>query len=139
MQTIYQEQNKNVFSQKDFEKEKETYIQKRNILKKALKDLYVDKTNDIISEVEFVELKQNLEKDKDILENKINEIEELIEKNEQETENHQVMFDKINKFFDLKNPSKQILLDLIKKIEIMENKQVKVYLNFNIEKANENE
>ena len=62
MQTIYQEQNKNVFSQKDFEKEKETYIQKRNILKKALKDLYVDKTNNIISEVEFVELKQELER-----------------------------------------------------------------------------
>ena len=49
------------------------------------------------------------------------------------------MFDKINKFLDLKNPSKQILLDLIKKIEIVENKQVKVYLNFNIGKANENE
>lgn len=135
MQTIYQEQNKNVFNQKDFEKEKETYIQKRNILKKALKDLYVDKTNNIISKVEFVELKQDLEKDKDIIENKINEIEELIEKNEQEAENHQVMFDKINKFLALKNPSKQILLDLIKKIEIMENKQIKVYLNFNIEKA----
>ena len=135
MEIIYQEQNKNVFNQKDFEKEKETYIQKRNILKKALKDLYVDKTNNIISEVEFVELKQDLKKDKDILENKINEIEELIKKNEQEADNHQVMFDKINKFLALKNPSKQILLDLIKKIEIMENKQVKVYLNFNIEKA----
>ena len=73
-----------------------------NIFKKALKDLYVDKTNNIISEVEFVELKRDLEKDKDILENKINEIEELIEKNEQETENHQVMFDKINKFLELK-------------------------------------
>ena len=139
METIYQEQNKNVFNQKDFEKEKETYIQKRNILKKALKDLYVDKTNNIISEVEFVELKQDLEKDKDILENKINGIEKQIKKNEQEEENKQAMFDKINKFLELKNPSKQILLDLIKKIEIMENKQVKVFLNFSIKKANENE
>lgn len=139
METIYQEQNKNVFNQKDFEKEKETYIQKRNILKKALKDLYVDKTNNIISEIEFIELKQDLEKDKDILENKINEIEELIEKNNQEADNHQMMFDKINKFLSLKNPSKQILLDLIKKIDIMENKQVKVYLNFNIKRAKENE
>ena len=139
METIYQEQNKNVFNQKDFEKEKETYIQKRNILKKALKDLYVDKTNNIISEVEFVELKQDLEKDKDILENKINEIEDLIEKNEQEAENQQLMFDKISEFLSLKNPSKQILLDLIKKIEIMENKQIKIYLNFNIKKEDENE
>ena len=135
METIYQEQNKNVFNQKDFEKEKETYIQKRNILKKALKDLYVDKTNNIISEVEFVELKQELENDKDILGNKINEIEEIIEKNNQEADNQQVMFDKINEFLELKSPSKTILIDLIKKIEIMENKQVKVYLNFNIEKA----
>ncbi len=139
MQIIYQEQNKNVFNQKYFEKEKETYIQKRNILKKALKDLYVDKTNNIISQVEFVELKQDLENDKDILDNKINEIEEIIEKNEQEAENQQLMFDKINEFLSLKNPSKTILLDLIKKIEIMKNKQVKVFLNFNVGKANENE
>ena len=83
----------------------------------------------------FLIQKQDLENDKDILDNKINEIEELIEKNEQEAENHQVMFDKINEFLSLKNPNKQILLDLIKKIEIMENKQVKVYLNFNIEKV----
>ena len=40
MQTIYQEQNKNVFSHKDFEKEKETYIQKRNILKKSITMLH---------------------------------------------------------------------------------------------------
>ena len=139
MQTIYQEQNKNLFNQKDFEKEKETYVQKRNILKKALKDLYVDKTNNIISEVEFVELKQDLENDKDILDNKINQIEEIIEKNNQEAENQQLMFDKINEFLLLKNPSKTILLDLIKKIEIMENKQIKIYLNFNIKKEDENE
>ena len=87
------------------------------------------------TEVEFVELKQELENDKDILNNKINEIEEIIEKNQQEAENQQLMFDKINEFLSLKNPSKTILLDLIKKIEIMENKQVKVYLNFNIKKA----
>ena len=49
------------------------------------------------------------------------------------------MFDKINEFLSLKNPSKQILLDLIKKIEIMENKQIKIYLNFNIKKEDENE
>ncbi len=139
MEMIYQEQNKNVFNQKGFEKEKEAYIQKRNILKKALKDLYVDKTNNIISEIEFIELKQDLENDKKILNNKINEIEELIEKNEQEAKNHELMFDKINEFLSLKNPSKAILLDLIKKIEIMENKHVKVFLNFNIEKAKENE
>ena len=47
-------------------------------------------------------------------------------------ENQQVILDKINEFLSLRNPNKQILLDLIKKIEIMENKQVKVYLNFNI-------
>ena len=139
MQTIYQEQNKNVFSHKDFEKEKETYIQKRNILKKALKDLYVDKTNDIISEVEFVELKQDLEKDKEILDNKINEIKETIEKNERKTKNQQVTLDKINEFLSFKNPNKQILLDLIKKIEIMENKQIKVYLNFNIKEEKQYE
>ena len=139
MEIIYQEQNKNVFNQKDFEKEKETYIQKRNILKKALKDLYVDKTNNIISEVEFVELKQDLEKDKEILDNKINEIKETIEKNERKTENQQVILDKINEFLSFKNPNKQILLDLIKKIEIMENKQIKVYLNFNIKEEKQYE
>ena len=139
MEIIYQEQKKNVFNQKDFEKEKETYMQKRNILKKALKDLYIDKTNNIISEVEFVELKQDLEKDKEILDNKINEIKETIEKNERKTENQQVILDRINEFLSFKNPNKQILLDLIKKIEIMENKQIKVYLNFNIKEEKQYE
>ena len=49
------------------------------------------------------------------------------------------MLNKINEFLSFKNPNKQILLDLIKKIEIMENKQVKVYLNFNIKEEKQYE
>ena len=62
---------------------------------------------------------------------KINKIDESLKK-ENEQENINYIDDKIQEFLNFKNPSKQILIELIKKIEVMENKQIKVYLNFNL-------
>lgn len=115
----------------DLKKEKEYYENKTKTIELALKNLYIDKISSIISNQEFLELKEQLEKDKKTYYEKINKIDESLEK-ENEQENLNYIDDEIQEFLNFKNPSKQILIELIKKIEIMENKQIKVYLNFNL-------
>lgn len=116
---------------KDLEKEIEYYKNKTKSITLALKNLYLDKTNSIISGEEFIELKEGLENDKNKYHEKIKELEEKLKHNKGlKGLNH--MEDIIKQLLAFKNPSKQMLMELIKKIEIMENKQIKVYLNFNI-------
>ena len=62
----------------------------------------------------------------------IKDIEEKL-KQDKQPKNSDYIENIIKKFLDFKNPSKQILMELIKKVEIMDNKQIKVYLNFNID------
>ena len=97
----------------------------------ALKNLYLDKTNSIISEEEFLQLKIQLENDKDKYHQQIKELEEKLKHNNEQKGLNDIE-DIIKQFLTFKNPSKQILIELIKKIEIMKNKQIKVYLNFNL-------
>lgn len=115
----------------DLNKEKEYYENKIKTIKLAFKNLYIDKISSLISNEEFVVLKKQLESDKESYDEKINKVNELL-KQEKEQENLNYIADKIQEFLNFKNPSKQILIELIKKIEIMENKQIKVYLNFNL-------
>jgi len=136
MKAICNDKYEKMFTFKEFEKEKEMYLKKVETFKMALKNLYIDKTNELISEDEFIDLKKEIENDKNMLLTKISEIEEMIGKNKKEAEEQKNIDKIIEKFLSLENPGKQILMELIKKIEIMENKQVKVYLNFNLNKVN---
>lgn len=117
--------------QKEMKREIEYYKNKTKSTTLALKNLYVDKTNGVISDEEFTLLKAELENDKNKCLKKIEEIEEKLEPNKQQKYTNDIE-NIIKEFLVLKNPSKQILMELIKKIEIMENKQIKVYLNFNL-------
>ena len=117
--------------QKDMKREIEYYKNKTKSTTLALKNLYLDKTNRVISEEEFTMLKAELENDKNKYLKKIKEIEEKIKQNKQ-SQNTDDIENIIKEFLILENPSKQILMELIKKIEIMKNKQIKVYLNFNV-------
>jgi len=102
-------------------------------IKTALKDIYIDKTNNLISENDFIELKMQLEDDRKEYENKISQIKKKIKSNQESVKNSSIIETKIKEFLSLKNPDKQILMDLIHKIEIMKDKQVKIFLNFNLE------
>ena len=109
------------------------YNKKIDSLKVAVKNLYIDKINNIISEEEFIEIKQQLEKDKDECVNKVNELNQFVKKLNKNSENTSFIDKKIKEFLDLKKPDKQILMDLIDKIEIMKDKQVRIHVKFNLE------
>ena len=76
-------------------------------------------------------LKEELENDKNTYNEKIIKIDDILKQKKQQ-ENFNYIDDRIQEFLNFKKPSKQILMELIKKVEVMENKQVKVYLNFNL-------
>ena len=102
-------------------------------IKIALKDIYIDKTNNLISENDFIELKMQLEEDRKEYESKISQTKKKIKSNQESVKNSSIIENKIKEFLSLKHPDKQILVDLIQKIEIMKDKQVKIFLNFNLE------
>lgn len=129
---IGEKQFNNLNKQEDFKKEKEYYENKIKNIKVALKNIYLDKVNSIISDEEFIQFKMQLEDDKNKYREKIKDIEEKL-KQDKQPKNSDYIENIIKKFLDFKNPSKQILMELIKKVEIMDNKQIKVYLNFNID------
>ena len=117
--------------QKELQKEIEYYKNKTKSITLAIKNLYLDKTNSIISGEEFIELKAGLENDKNKYDEEIKDIKEKLKQNKHQKDTDDIE-NIIKQFLDFKNPSKQVLMELIKKIEIMENKQIKVYLNFNL-------
>ena len=109
------------------------YNKKIENLKEALKNLYIDKISNVISEEEFIEIKKQLEDDKNNYINKVNELNQIVKEINKNGENTSVVEKKIKEFLDLEKPNKQILMDLIDKIEIMQDKQVKIYVKFNLE------
>ena len=98
----------------------------------ALKDLYIDKSNNIISQDEFIEIKNGLEMDKKKYADKIMELSKFIKNIKKNSDNSYELQKKIKEFLELENPNKQILMDLIHRIEITKDKQVKIFVNFNL-------
>ena len=124
MREVWNKRKNYESKQKEIKKEIAYYQNNKKTIELALKNLYLDKTNSIISNEEFIGLKAELEKDNKKNAEKIRELEEKIK--QKNLDNIEQIIDK---FINFQNPSKQILMELINKIEIMENKQVKVYLN----------
>lgn len=116
---------------KEIQKEIQYYESKIKTIVLALKNLYLDKTNGVISDEEFIGLKAELENDKNRYHQRVKELEEKL-KHDKKQKGLNSIEDIIKQFLVFKNPSKQILMKLIKKIKVMENKQIKVYLNFNL-------
>lgn len=131
MKELGNEKLNNENPKEELKKDKEYCENKIKTIKLVLKNLYIDKTSSLISNEEFVVLKEQLENDKNRYYEKINKIRGVLKQEEIQV-NSNYIDDKIQEFLNFKNPSKQILIELIKKIEIMENKQIKVYLNFNL-------
>lgn len=98
---------------------------------KALKELFFDKSNNIISQNEFTEIKTELEKDKEVYINKIIELNKII-KNINLNNNASGLEKNINEFIELKSPTKQMIMSLIHKIEITKDKKIKIFVNFNL-------
>lgn len=101
-------------------------------LDKAISGLYVDKVSNIISEDEFTSIKSNLEKDRNVLNGKINNLKIMLDESKDTFMNEKTKAEMINEFLKAKKLNKQQVCDLVNKITIDKDKNVKIYFKFNI-------
>ena len=133
LKKIGNSKKQNLCESTNLNKEIVKYNNKIDNIKEALKNIYIDKANDIISEDEFLELKEQLNNDRNEYIKKVNELNTIIKEKNKNSKEKSIINKKIIEFLNLEKPDKQLLIDLIDKIEIMENKQVKIHVRFNLE------
>lgn len=131
MKKLAIEKINNDHQNEDLKKDREYYDNKIKNIKLAIQNLYIDKMSSIISSEEYDVLKEELQNDKNRYSEMVNKIEKTLKRKKQQESNNNIE-DMIQEFLNFKKPSKQILVELIKKIEIMKDKKIKVYLNFNL-------
>ena len=101
-----------------------------NNINNNLDNIYIDKLNKVITEEQFNRVKNKLENELKIKQNRHMElISDVNEKSNNET-NHK----KIDKFIDellsMENPSRELIVNLIDKIEIFEDKKINIKVSF---------
>ncbi len=99
---------------------------------KALSDLYKDRANNVISNNEFMVIKKDLQKDKKISERKTLELEELVSETKNLFTDDKIKRKYINDFLKVKDYNKEILKIFIDKIEVANDKSIKIFFNFNL-------
>ncbi len=99
---------------------------------KAISDLYKDKASGILSIDEFANIKKELETDRKETQNKISSLEIAINESRNLFADEKTKKKLINDFLKVKEPTRQMINTLIDRIEICEDKTVKIYFNFNI-------
>lgn len=105
------------------------------MIDKAISNLYKDKVKEIVSSEEFYIIKKDLEKDRKDYLDKILNLEVSIEEAKNRFTNQNQKKKYITEFLKAKNPSKEMLSTLINKIEINEEKKVKIYFNFCLQES----
>ena len=104
---------------------------------KAISDLYKDKASGIISIDEFAGIKKELEKDRKENQEKIAYLEISISESKNLFNDEKAKMKIINDFLKVKNPNKQMIRTLINKVEISEDKSIKIFFNFNVNEVND--
>lgn len=92
--------------------------------------IYIDKLNKKITEEQFERVKLKLENELVIKQNKYNELNNNINKNISEESKNKMIVEYINKFLSMKEPSRELIINLIDKIEIFEDKNINIKVNF---------
>lgn len=108
---------------------------KINTIDKAISDLYKDRASNILSNDEFFGIKKDLEKDRKECENKISDLEITLSESKNLYTDEKRKKELINDFLKVKIPDKQMIEKLVNKIEINEDKSIKIFFNFNINEA----
>ena len=108
---------------------------KINTIDKAISDLYKDRASNILSNDEFFGIKKDLEKDRKECENKISDLEITLSESKNLYTDEKRKKELINDFLKVKIPDKQVIEKLVNKIEINEDKSIKIFFNFNINEA----
>lgn len=120
---------------KEYETALESYRAKINTIDKAISDLYKDRANNILSTEEFFGIKKDLEKDRKECEIKISDLEITVSEAKNLYTDDKRKKKLINDFLMVKNPDKQMIQKLVNKIEINEDKSIKIFFNFNVNEA----
>lgn len=119
---------------------KETLLQEKANLEEMLSEnnnikfnLYKDKTNNIISEKDYIEFSNKLSKDILSLENRIKYINDEVEKISANHKNKENILQLVDKFLNTENITRNDILQLVDKIEIGAHiEHIKIFFKFSI-------
>lgn len=136
LENKYNSKNNDMSNIKQFEKELNTYKNKIEVIEKAISDLYMDRAKGILSNDDFYKIKDGLDNDRTRYQEKVKDLEIMLINNKAKNKDDSRKQKVIDSFLKLENPDKQLISELIKRIEIDENKNVKIYFNFNISGGN---
>ena len=99
---------------------------------KALSDLYKDKASGIITGEEFNSIKKELEVERETIKSQIEHIKNTIAKMKNNLTDDKTKQQFINDFLKEDKPNKEVFKTLINRIEVFEDKTIKIHYNFNI-------
>ncbi len=122
--------NSNVLE--EYETSLKTLKNKIITIDKAISELYKDRADGVLLNEDFLGIKSELEKEKRECENKINDLEISINESKNILTDNKTKTKYINNFLNTKNPTKEMIKTLVNRIEINEDKQVKIFFNFNV-------
>lgn len=92
--------------------------------------IYIDKLNKKITEEQFERVKLKLVNELTTKQSRYNELNNSINENVKEETKNKMIREYINKFLSMKEPSRELIISLIDKIEIFEDKNINIKVNF---------
>lgn len=118
----------------DIEKQLKNEMEKLGIkiseLKNVIKSLYTDKVKGLIDEQEFIEMKKDFSSEKEKLQSKYDTIVNRLDEYERNKNEIERISSIVEKIMGMEELNRYALEQLIRKIEIFEDKQIKIHYNF---------
>lgn len=99
-------------------------------IRKTVKSLYTDKVKEIIDEDEFIELKKEFTKEKGVLEQRYESLKKKYDEYSSEKNEVERILAIVEEVVEMKDLNRYILEQLISKIEIFDDKSVKIHYTF---------
>ena len=121
----------NILNGNDFnEKTKEIIQDKISRIDKYLKKAYENFVEQILDRDEFLELKNQYNKEKQELLKQIQEIDNIIFDKKSSQKEHNQWIKRFKNYMDVDELTREMVLELIERIEIGNNKDVRIYFKF---------
>ena len=127
---MVEKENKRSVLEQEYNKKIDNIETKIEDLNLCIRNLYMDKVKNVITEKDYIELSKNFTQERDKL---INEKEELLKlsTNLKNDNNNKEEIEKVAKeFVSLKKPTKELLSRLIDKVTISEDNIITIYFKF---------
>ena len=127
---MVEKENKRTVLEQEYNKKRDNIETKIEDLNLCIRNLYMDKVKNVITEKDYIELSKNFTQERDKL---INEKEELLKlsTNLKNDNNNKEEIEKVAKeFVSLKKPTKELLSRLIDKVTISEDNIITIYFKF---------